>query len=101
MSSAPATGSEIVAQLLALTPEPAADADAEHLLVEFEAIIAARAQVLAQIVPPLVLADGDRGVLAELERRQALWQDILGEALRLVGRQRHGTSQLRAYAQSG
>jgi hypothetical protein len=101
MSSAPATGSEILAQLLALTPEPGTETDAEQLLLAFEAIIAARAQVLAQIVPPLVLAEADRGMLAEIERRQALWQDILGAALHLVGHQRHGTSQLRAYAQSG
>ena len=100
MTSAP-TSSEILAQLLALTPEPGPEVDAEHLLVAFEAILAARAQVLAQIVPPLVLAGDDRGVLAELERRQALWHDILGAALHLVGHQRHGTSQLRAYAQSG
>jgi hypothetical protein len=93
-------GREILAQLLELTPEPAIDADAELLLEQFENVIARRAEVIAQIVPPLALTEADRPLLAELERRQARWQETLAEALRLVGEQRCGTEHLRAYAQA-
>lgn len=95
------TGREILAQLLELTPEPRPELDAERMLIAFEIIVAERARVLAQIVPPIALTDADRPLLVELERRQSLWQDALAEALRTVGEQRCGTSQLRAYAQPG
>jgi hypothetical protein len=101
MTSAPATGHEILAQLLELTPEPPVDPDAEHLLTAFEAIVALRGEVLARIVPPLRLDEDDRPMLDELERRQALWQEALAVALRTVGEQRCGNEHLRAYAQSG
>jgi len=94
------SGREILVRLLELTPEPHLDAEAEHLLDGFEAIVAKRAEILAQIVPPLTLGDDDRPLLVELERRQALWQDALAEALRIIGEQRCGNSQLRAYAPS-
>lgn len=96
-----ASGREILEQLLALTPEPAQDTTAELLLEAFENVIARRAEVIAQIVPPLALSEVDRPLLAELERRQALWQEVLAQALRTVGEQRCGTNHLRAYAQQG
>jgi len=94
------SGRELVLRLLELTPEPHLDAEAEHLLDGFETIVAQRAEILAQIVPPLRLSDTDRPLLVELERRQALWQAALAEALRIIGEQRCGASQLRAYARS-
>jgi len=96
----PPTCHEILRQLLELTPEPHPDDAAEQLLAGFEAIVGRRAEVLAQIVPPLRLTDAERPLLRELERRQTLWQDALAEALRVIGEQRHATSQLRAYARS-
>ena len=96
-----ASGREVLEQLLALTPEPASDTTAELLLEAFETIIARRAEVIAQIVPPLALSELDRPMLAELERRQALWQAVLAQALRTVGEQRCGNNHLRAYAQQG
>ena len=95
------TSSEVLAQLLELTPEPRSDLDAERMLVAFETIVTERARVLTQLVPPIALTEADRPILVELERRQALWQDALAEALRIVGEQRCGTSHLRAYAQPG
>jgi hypothetical protein len=95
------TGNEILVRLLELTPEPQPDLDAERLLIEFETVVAARAPVLAKLVPPIALTDAERVLLVELERRQLLWQDALAEALRIVGEQRCGTSHLRAYAQPG
>lgn len=93
------TGREILVHLIALTPEPTAELDAERLLLAFEAVLAARAAVLVQLVPPIELADGDRPLLTELERRQALWQSALADALRTIGEQRCSNAQVRAYAQ--
>jgi hypothetical protein len=91
---------EILQQLIDLTPEPGPDIDPEHLLVAFEVIVARRAEVLAQIVPPLRLTDADRALVGELERRQGLWQQALAAALSVVGGQRHGNTQLRAYGRA-
>jgi hypothetical protein len=101
-----ASGREILVHLLELTPEPPqtgdiGPADAERLLAVFEVILAARADVIASIVPPLALTDADRPLLAELEHRQLLWQEALAHALRTVGEQRCANSHLRAYAQPG
>jgi hypothetical protein len=93
-----AAGRDIVQQLIDLTPEPRPDGDAERLLGAFQDIVARRAEIIAHIVPPLRLADVDRPLLAELERRQNLWQDALAEALRSVGEQRTRAAQLRSYA---
>lgn len=90
--------SELLSRLIAATPDPAPDAEVEQLLAEFEAIIAQRAAIIATIVPPLTLSDTDRPLLAELERRQQLWQDALATALRTVGERRCAATQLRAYA---
>lgn len=95
-----ASGREILAHLLELTPEPPCT-DAEHLLAAFEAIDAARSEVFDRLVPPIALADDDRPLLVELQRRHALWQEALAQALRSVGGQRCGTMHLRAYAQPG
>jgi len=99
--AAPAPGAqragEILQQLIDLTPEPGADAGPEHLLRTFEGIVARRAEVLARIVPPLRLTEADRLLVGEFERRQGLWQEALAGALRAVGEQRHGNTQLRAY----
>ena len=92
------TGHEILARLLELTPEPPTGAEVDQLLAGFEAILAARADVLAAIVPPLALAEPDRPLLAELERRQAAWNAALAAAQHTVGTQRCGATQLRAYA---
>jgi hypothetical protein len=92
---------EVISRLIELTPEPGLDATAESLLAAFEGIVARRAEVLARIVPPLRVAEADRPLIAELERRQQRWQDALAAALQVVGQQRHANHQLRAYARLG
>ena len=91
-------GREILAQLLDATPLPTPGREIEPLLATFDGILAARDAILTTIIPPLVVADADRPLLAELERREALWQDALRDARLQVGQQRCGASRLRAYA---
>ena len=91
------TAREILVRLLELTPEPPA-AEVDQLLAGFDAMLAARAEVLAAIAPPLVLGDSERPLYAELERRDAAWQAALGAARQTIGGQRCGAAQLRAYA---
>lgn len=93
-------GREILARLLDATPLPTPGAGVEELLQTFEVLEAERARILAAIAPPLHLADGDRALLVELERREGLWHDALAAAQRAIGQQRCGAAQLRAYAQT-
>jgi len=95
------TAGELLARLLALTPEPPVQCEVEPLLAHFEAVVAQRAELIALIVPPLRLTDADRELLVELERRDAAWQDILAAAMRKIGEQRCAVGQLRAYAPPG
>ena len=89
---------EILARLLDATPLPTPGCDVEPLLETLDRILAARAEILALIVPPLRVADADRPLLEELARREALWQQALCDAQSRVGTQRCGAGQLRAYA---
>ena len=91
-------GREIFVQLLERTPLPTPGAEIEQLIATFEAIMADRAALIAQIIPPIQLAQADRPLVVELERRHAIWQDALGAAQRTVGEQRCGADHLRAYA---
>jgi len=100
LDQAAPTAGALLQQLIDLTPEPGPEVAPEHLLVAFEGIVARRAEVLARIVPPLCLTDADRVLVGELERRQGAWQQALACALRAVGDQRHGNTQLRAYGRS-
>ena len=93
----PATGQEILARLLALTPDPPPAADAEALLAAFEQILAARAVIVATLVPPIALDRDARALLLELERRQVAWHDALAAAQRAIGEQRLGADRMRAY----
>jgi hypothetical protein len=93
-----ACGREILVRLLDLTPPPPTEGDLAQLIAGFEAIVEARAGAIAQIAPPVALADDDRPLLAELVRRQAAWLEALGAAHQAVGNQRCGAAQLRAYA---
>jgi hypothetical protein len=92
-----ASGHELVTRLLDVTPVPASDANIDQLLAAFDTIHAERAAILADAPTPITLSDTDRPLLAELERRQNIWQDALAAALRRVGDHRCGTAQLRAY----
>jgi len=92
------TAKEILVQLLDATPVPTPGVGIEPLVESAERIAAARAQILAQIVAPLSLAEADRPLLLELEQRDAAWQDALSSAQRTIGHQRCGAAQLRAYA---
>jgi hypothetical protein len=92
------TGREILARLLELTPEPPPDVAVEQLLAVFDGIMTARAAIIDALAPPIRVAADDRPLLVELERRQVLWQDALCAAQRIVGGQRCGAEQLRAYA---
>lgn len=93
-----ASGRELVTRLLDATPAAVAELEPEPLLAAFQAILAARDAILAEVEAPITLSDTDRPLLVELERRQALWHDALAAALRRVGEQRCGASQVRAYA---
>lgn len=88
----------VLQQLLDVTPPPPDGLEIDDLLAAFESIIARRAQLIEQLAPPLALAAEDRPLVAELEQRDAAWQTALTTALELVGKQRHGADQLRAYA---
>ncbi len=92
------SGQDVLVQLLALTPLPPAQVEVELLIATFEAIVGRRAEVLAQLKSPLQLADTERAMLAELERRDAAWHGALAAALRTVGDRRYGVGKLRAYA---
>jgi len=95
------TNHALLAELLdvtpAITPDLAPEVGIDELLATFEAIVALRADIIARIIPPITLSEKDRPLLVELERRQNIWQDALAGALRRVGEQRVGTTQLRAY----
>jgi hypothetical protein len=93
-----ASGRELVTRLLEVTPASVDEAEAEPLLAAFQAVLAARDAILADVDAPITLSDADRPLLVELERRQALWHDALAAALRRVGEQRCGAAQVRAYA---
>lgn len=94
------SGREILVQLLERTPLPSPSADVEQLLSGFEAMVAERAVILELITPPLTLGEEDRALLVELEHREAAWQAALTAAQKLVGEQRRGAEQLRAYART-
>jgi hypothetical protein len=94
------SGRDLLTRLLELTPMPAAGTDIAQLVAAVEDILAQRAAVIAMVVPSITLSEIDRPLLIELEHRQNIWQDALAAALRTVGDQRCGTSQLRAYAGS-
>jgi hypothetical protein len=94
------TGRELIARLVDATPVPPAGAGVEDLLALFEAILADRSTLLAQAAAPATLSEPDRPLLVELERRQNIWQDALSAALRQVGWQRCGATQMRAYGGS-
>lgn len=100
MTASTQSGREILARLVELTPEPPAGLEVEQLLAAFEAIVEARAAIIATLAPPLQLAATDRPMLAELERRQMRWLDALAAAQRTIGQQRCGAEQLRAYART-
>jgi hypothetical protein len=92
------TARELVTRLLDATPEPPPGAGFDELFPVFEAVIARRAAILAQVTAPITLSEPDRPLLVELHRRQDAWQDALATALRRIGEQRCGAAQLRAYA---
>jgi hypothetical protein len=93
-----ATARELLTRLLDVTPAPLPDTAVEALLTAFETIVAQRAVILAGVAAPITLSEMDRPLLVELQRRQNIWQDALGAALRLIGDQRVAATQLRAYA---
>ena len=93
-------GHEILVGLVDCKPVPTPGADIAHLIATFEGIVAARAALIARIVPPLQLDEADRPLLRELERRQTVWQDTLAAARRAIGEQHRGFDQLRAYART-
>jgi hypothetical protein len=93
-----ATAGELLIRLLDVTPAPPPETAVEDLLAAFEVIVAQRAVILAAAEAPITLSEMDRPLLVELQRRQNIWQDALGAALRTVGEQRMAATQLRAYA---
>jgi hypothetical protein len=90
--------SELLHRLIEATPAPPSGLEIDELLAAFEAIIARRAELIERLAPPLQLTEIDRPLVVEHERRDAAWKSALTTALEVVGHQRHGSDQLRAYA---
>lgn len=93
-----ASGRELVTRLLEATPAQVDEVEVEPLLAAFQAVLAARDAILAEVDAPITLSDTDRPLLVELERRQSLWHEALAAGLRRVGEQRCAAAQVRAYA---
>lgn len=89
------TAPDILRRLLAVTPEPP-DVAPEELLAIFDAMHAARAEILASLDHGPV--PRERAILDELVRRDVAWLDALEHARGEVGRQRSLVTKLRAYA---
>jgi hypothetical protein len=98
----PKTTNEILARLIALTPEPDPDLEVDQLLAVFDTMLVQRAQLIGELAAPppgaMITLDGaGRQLHGELARRETAWRDLLASALRLVGDQRRSVSKLRAY----
>jgi hypothetical protein len=87
----------VVERLLAATPLPPVGG-LDILLATFEQMFEARRAILGELGCPVALTDAERGQLAEIEQRDAAWQQAFSEALAEIGQLRLGAHQLRAYA---
>jgi hypothetical protein len=101
MTGTPTCASTALRHLLAATPDPrgAESLSCNTLLDSFARMLDARAEILADVVLPVgVLSADDRAILAELERRNAAWQQLAERARDALPSPRAAAAQLRAYA---
>jgi hypothetical protein len=87
----------VIERLLAATPLPPV-ADIDALLAAFDEMFAARAAILAELGAPVAVTEAERGQLAEIEQRNAAWQQAFSEALAEITQHRLGAHRLRGYA---
>jgi hypothetical protein len=87
----------VIERLLAATPLPPV-AGIDDLLAAFDKMFTARKAILAELGAPVALTEAERGQLAEIEQRDAAWQQAFAEALREITQHRLGARRLRAYA---
>jgi hypothetical protein len=87
----------VIARLLAVTPLPPV-AGLDVLLATFEQMFEARKAILGEVTGPVPLTDAERDQLAEIEQRDAAWQQAFADALAKIKQLRLGAHQLRAYA---
>jgi hypothetical protein len=90
------TKQALLAELLAATPVPPAQASAAELVRAANAMVAARAAILA--AHPDVRGDADPAQLAELEARNAAWATAVAATRDEVGLTRTRAAKARAYA---
>lgn len=85
--------------LLAATPAPPAEADAEELLAAFEAMFAARKALIEKLSGTIaVVSPEDVAAASLLNERQAEWSEALARAQRQVAQARIGAKKLKGYA---
>jgi hypothetical protein len=89
--------SEILRELLALTPVPP-EGDADVVLRAFDAMFEARQQVLVRMQHRLPDTEENRALVRELAARDAAWETALRQARDAVGVARTNTTKLRGYA---
>jgi hypothetical protein len=90
--------SEILRELVAITPVPPEGVDADAILAAFDAMFEARQQVLERLTEKLADTEENRALVNELAVRDGVWEQALAAARDAVGAARSGTSRLRSYA---
>jgi hypothetical protein len=95
------TRHQLVARLIELTPPPPREREADALLEAAEAMLAARAELLADHRDdPANDDDTDPRQVYELAARTRGWSDALAAARDAVGQARGAAAKARAYRQS-
>jgi hypothetical protein len=89
---------DVLRELVALTPMPPEALDADEIIAAFEAMFSARQDVLVTLSGKLADTDENRRLVGELATRDAAWELALRTARDAVGVARQGTSRLRSYA---
>ncbi len=90
--------SDLLEQLLEVTPYPPTGLDADALLVAFQQMHAGR-QAIMQGMQGLLIDCFDPTGVRELAARQEAWHTALAESMERVRSQRIGIGKLRKYAQ--
>ena len=91
------TATELLEQLIAITPYPPETTDADITLAEFNTMYAER-HALTSSLSGLVLDPLDPARVRELAAREQAWQVALASTLHAVSGQRVNTTKLRGYA---
>jgi hypothetical protein len=90
--------SEVLRELIAVTPMPPEGADAETVLSAFDAMFEARQQILLRVTSKLGDTEENRALVHEIAVRDIAWEKVLGAARDVVGATRSNAGRLRSYA---